>query len=55
MYNLKKVGDFPGSYTAVSAGGAVGGGKGITTMRNASGVRITLHFNLSGRAGDRRA
>jgi hypothetical protein len=27
VYNLKSVGDFAGTYTAIEAGGAVGGGR----------------------------
>lgn len=48
VYNLKSVGDFAGTYTAIEAGGAVGGGKGITSMKNSSGVRITLHTTSQG-------
>ena len=48
VYNLKSVSDFPGTYTAIEAGGAAGGGKGITSMKNANGVRITLHTTSQG-------
>ena len=48
VYNLKNLSDFEGTYTAISAGGAVGAGKGIATMKNANGVRITLHSTSQG-------
>jgi hypothetical protein len=48
VYNLKSVNDFQGTYTAIEAGGAAGGGKGITSMKNGSGVRITLHTTSQG-------
>jgi hypothetical protein len=48
VYNLKSVADFPGTYTAIEAGGAVGGGTGITSMKNSNGVRITLHTTSQG-------
>ena len=54
VYNLTRLADFTGNYTAVSAGAAVGGGAGATTMRNQNGVVIDLtgttqgvKFNLS--------
>ena len=48
VYNLKKLSDFPGTYAAIAAGAAAGGGKGITSMKNANGVRITLRFTARG-------
>jgi hypothetical protein len=52
--NLTQLADFNGNYTAVTAGAAVGGGAGATTMRNQNGVVIDLigmtegvKFNLS--------
>jgi hypothetical protein len=52
--NLTQLADFNGNYTAVTAGAAVGGGAGATTMRNQNGVVIELigmtegvKFNLS--------
>jgi hypothetical protein len=48
VYNLSSVGDFAGTYTAIEAGGAVGAGKGITSMKNGNGVRITLHTTSQG-------
>ena len=48
VYNLKKRDDFTGTYIIVEASDAVGGGPGIATMRNAKGVRITLHSASQG-------
>jgi hypothetical protein len=48
VYHLKKLADFPGTYTAVEAGGSAGGGAAIATMRNEHGVRITLHSKSQG-------
>ena len=52
--NLTKLADFEGNYTAITAGAAVGGGAGASTMRNQNGVVIDLlgttegvKFNLS--------
>jgi len=40
VYNLKKIEDFAGNYTALVAGATVGGGGSVTTMRNQNGVVI---------------
>ena len=48
VYNLKNVSDFEGTYTAIEAAGTVGGGKGVATMRNGNGVRVTLHSTNQG-------
>jgi hypothetical protein len=40
VYNLKRVEDFDGNYTAVGAGATVGGGGKVTTMRNQNGVVV---------------
>lgn len=48
VYNLKQLSDFAGTYTAVEAGGAAGGGKSIATMKNQNGVRITIHSTSEG-------
>lgn len=50
VYNLKKLENFSGTYTAVEASGTLGGGKGIVTMKNANDVRITLHSTSQGLA-----
>ena len=48
VYNLKKLSDFAGNYTAVEAGGSAGAGAAIATMKNENGVRITLHSTSQG-------
>lgn len=40
VYDLEKIEDFDGNYTAVSAGATVGGGGGVTRMRNQNGVVV---------------
>jgi hypothetical protein len=42
VYNLKKVSDFAGTYVSGTAAGTIGGGAGITTMRNEHGVVMNL-------------
>jgi len=48
VYHLKKLEDFEGQYTAASAGAAVAGGAGVSTMKNANGVVINLHAMTRG-------
>jgi hypothetical protein len=48
VYHLRKVGDFSGTYVAVGADAAVGGGAGILTMRNQHGVVINLQSTQQG-------
>jgi hypothetical protein len=48
VYNLHRLSDFEGTYAAVEAAGTVGGGKGVTTMKNGNGVRVTLHSTSQG-------
>jgi hypothetical protein len=48
VYDLKNVRDFEGTYAAVEAAGTLGGGKGITTLKNENGVRMTLHSTREG-------
>jgi hypothetical protein len=48
VYNLKNLSDFEGTYTAIEASGTLGGGKGISTMKNGNDVRITLHSTRQG-------
>lgn len=48
VYNLKKLSDFPGTYTAVSAGAAAGGGGGISEMVNQNGVRMRVESTSQG-------
>ena len=52
VYGLKRLSDFPGTYTAAQAGGAAGAGAGIATMKNGNGVRITLHSTSQGLAAE---
>ena len=42
VYNLKRLEDFNGNYTGVTAGATVAGGGGATTVRNQNGVVIDL-------------
>jgi hypothetical protein len=42
VYNLKKLSDINGVYSAVSAGAAVAGGVSATAMRNSNGVIIQM-------------
>jgi hypothetical protein len=48
VYHLHRLSDFEGTYTAIEAGGTLGGGKGIATMKNGNDVRITLHSTSQG-------
>jgi len=48
VYNLKKIEDFSGNYAAGSAAGTVGGGAGITKMKNQNGVVIDLKSTTQG-------
>ena len=49
VFNLKKLEDFNGNYTAGSAEGTVAGGAGVLTMKNQNGVEIELVFHDPGR------
>ena len=42
VYNLKKLEDFDGNYTGVSAGATVAGGGGGTAMKNQNGVLMNV-------------
>ena len=48
VYNLHRLSDFEGTYAAVEAAGTVGGGKGVTSLKNGNDVRITLHSTSQG-------
>jgi hypothetical protein len=48
VYNLKKVSDFAGSYSAVAAGAALAGGGGVAAMRNDHGVVMHLRSKTVG-------
>lgn len=42
VYNLHKLADIEGTYAAVNASATVGGGAGITSMKNGVGVEIKI-------------
>jgi hypothetical protein len=48
VYNLKKLPDFSGNYTAGAAGATIGGGAGILAMKNQNGVVIELKSTTQG-------
>ncbi|HXJ82662.1 MAG TPA: DUF1134 domain-containing protein [Candidatus Methylomirabilis sp.] len=48
VYNLKKLADFDGNYVAGGAGGTIGGGAGVTAMKNQNGVSVELKSTTQG-------
>jgi hypothetical protein len=48
VFNLKKLEDFNGNFVAGGAGATVGGGAGITAMKNQNGVVIHLKSTTQG-------
>ncbi len=48
VYHLKKLSDFNGTYTGAAAEGTVGGGAGVSTMKNQNGVVIDLQSTTQG-------
>jgi len=48
VFDLKKLEDFAGNYTAAGAGIAAGGGAGISALRNQNGVVIELKSTTQG-------
>ena len=48
VYNLKKLDDFNGNYTAAGAGVAVAGGASAVAMKNQNGVKINLVSTTQG-------
>src|SRR5262249_19943060 len=48
VYNLKKLDDFNGNYTAGSVGATVGGGGSVTAMKNQNGVSVELVATTQG-------
>ena len=48
VYNLKKLEDFDGNYTAVGAGATVAGGVSAFTAQNQNGVKVTLVSTTKG-------
>ena len=48
VYHLKRLEDFPGTYAAVGAGAAVGGGGSVASMQNQNGVVIKAKSTSQG-------
>ena len=48
VYNLTKIEDFDGNYTAVAAGAAIGGGGGALAMQNQNNVEVDLKATTRG-------
>ncbi len=48
VYNLKNLADFDGNYVAGGAEATVGGGAGVTAMKNQNGVVIQLKSTTQG-------
>jgi hypothetical protein len=48
VYHLKRLSDFNGTYTGAAAEGTIGGGAGISTMKNQNGVVIKLQSTTQG-------
>ena len=48
VYNLKKLADFDGNYTAATGGATIAGGASATTMKNQNGVTVNLVSTTQG-------
>jgi len=48
VYDLKSLADFDGTYVAGGAGATIGGGAGITAMKNQNGVTVELKSTTQG-------
>jgi len=48
VYDLKNLADFDGTYVAGGAGATIGGGAGITAMKNQNGVTVELKSTTQG-------
>jgi len=48
VYDLKNLADFDGTYVAGGAGATIGGGAGITAMKNQNGVTIEMKSTTQG-------
>jgi hypothetical protein len=48
VYNLKKLQDFDGHYTAAGAGITLAGGASAVAMKNQNGVRVGIHSTKRG-------
>jgi len=48
VFDLKKLEDFDGTYTAVTGGGSLGGGGGGLVMENQNGVKVRMKATAQG-------
>jgi len=48
VYNLKKLEDFDGNYTAAGAGATIAGGGDVAAMKNQNGVVIQMKSTTQG-------
>jgi hypothetical protein len=48
VFNLSKVSDFNGNYTAVAAGATVAGGASVADMKNQNGAVMHVHSTTQG-------
>ena len=48
VYNLKRLHDFDGNYTAAGAGMTLAGGRSAVAMKNQNGVRVVLGASTRG-------
>jgi hypothetical protein len=48
VYNLKKLDDFDGNYTAAAAGATLAGGASAVAMKNQNGVKVNLVATTQG-------
>ena len=48
VFDLKKLQDFDGNYTAVTGGGTLGGGGGGIVMENQNGVKVRMKATTQG-------
>jgi hypothetical protein len=48
VYNLKKLADFDGNYTAAGVGATLAGGASATAMKNQNGVKVDLVSTTQG-------
>jgi len=48
VYHLTKLSDFNGTYAGAAAEGTIGGGAGVSTMKNQNGVVIELQSTTQG-------
>ena len=48
VFHLRKLSDFDGTYAAVDAAAAAGGGAGVAEMKNRNGVTVELVSTTKG-------